>query len=126
MDIPNATATASMDAITALLLSGSTNTRARLVFQTAGGAEVATLDFAVTPFGAATNGVATANTIDSNTNATGGLTTKAILTDRANVIVATLTVGLETSGADIELDVVQVTATDTVAVTALTLTAPLT
>jgi hypothetical protein len=93
-----------------------------LVFRTSGDVEVATLTFSDPAFGNAATGVATASAITSDTSATGGTTTKATLQDSDSNIVITATVG--TSGSDINLSSTVIGATDTVAVSSLTVTMP--
>lgn len=93
-----------------------------LVFRTSGDVEVATLTFSDPAFGNASTGVATASAITSDTSATGGTTTKATLQDSDSNIVITATVG--TSGSDINLSSTVIGATDTVAVSSLTVTMP--
>lgn len=60
------------DAVTATIGASG-----KLVFQTGASAVVATLPFSATAFGAASNGVSTANPITSDTNAAGGTIAKA-------------------------------------------------
>ncbi len=110
---------AAVNAVTALI---NVSAPGKLQFQTSGSVAVATLTFSSTSFGAGSTGVATANAITSDTNAAGGTTTKAVLTDGASTVVLTATVG--TSGSDINLSSVVIGAGDTVAVSALTLTMP--
>jgi hypothetical protein len=92
-----------------------------LEFQTSGGTEVATLTFSDPAFGAAASGVATANAITSDTNATGGTVAKAVLQDSDGVDKVLCAVG--TSGSDINLSTLAVVAADTVACSSLTYTA---
>lgn len=92
-----------------------------LEFQTSGDVEVATLTFSDPAFGAAVNGVATANAITSDTNATGGTVAKAVLQDSDGVDKVLCAVG--TSGSDINLSTLAVQAADTVACSSLTYTA---
>lgn len=92
-----------------------------LEFQTSGGVEVATLTFSDPAFGAAASGVATANAITSDTNATGGTVAKAVLQDSDGVDKVLCAVG--TSGSDINLSTLAVQAADTVACSSLTYTA---
>lgn len=94
-----------------------------LIFDTAGDVEVATLPFSATAFGAAAAGVATANAITSDTNATGGTTTKARLVSGGGTTIVRCSVG--TSGEDINLSSNVIAASDTVQITSLTYTAPL-
>lgn len=102
---------------------GSANATPRLIFQTAANAEVATLNMANPAFGASAAGVATAGAIVDDTSATGGTTTKCILTSRDNTTVIEGTVA--TSGADINLSSTAIGANDTVRITSLTYTGPL-
>jgi hypothetical protein len=100
---------------------GSGTSAGRLVFQTSGGTAVATLALSNPAFGNASSGVATANSITSDTNAAGGTTTKFELRDRDAVAVILGAVG--TSGSDINLSSVIIGAGDTVSVSSLTYTA---
>lgn len=93
-----------------------------LEFDTSGDAEVATLPFGDPAFGNAASGVATANAITSDTNATGGTIAKAFAADSDDTPVFLCAVG--TSGSDINLSSLAVGAGDTVAVSSLTYTAP--
>lgn len=75
-------------------------------FQTSGSVEVATLGLASPAFGAAgavNPGEAVANAISSDTNATGGVVTKAIFKNSGGTEVFQVTVGASGSGEDIEL-----------------------
>lgn len=93
-----------------------------LEFQTAGGTEVATLPFSDPAFGDASTGVATASTITDDSNATGGTIGKAAFYDSDDTEV--MTVGVATSGSDININTVVVVAADTVAAGTLTVTMP--
>lgn len=97
---------------------GSGTAEGRLVFNTSGDAEVATLNLANPAFGAAAAGIATANAIADDTNATGGTTTKFRLQDRDSGIIVEGSVG--TSGQDINLSSNVIAATDTLEISALT------
>lgn len=110
---------AACDAIVDLIDAGGAGS---LVFKTSGDAEVATLTFSATAFGAASSGVATAAAITSDTSATGGTTTKAVFVSGGAADILTVTVG--TSGAEINLSNNVITAGETVAVSALTVTVP--
>lgn len=103
----------------------ATNPSGRLIFDTSGDVEVATLPLSVTAFGAAAAGIATAAAITSDANATGGTVAKCKLVDRSgsNVIIKG-SVTLVAGGGDIELSSVLIGAGDTVAMTSLTYTAP--
>ena len=97
-----------------------------LVFLTSADAEVATLTFSDPAFGAAASGVATANSITPDTNATGGSITKAELRDSNAVVVFTMSVTATGGGGDITLSSLNIGAGDTVSVTSLTVTQPAT
>lgn len=84
--------------------------------------KVATLTFSDPAFGAASSGVATANAITSDTNATAGTAAKAYFYDSSNTPILQCTVG--TSGADINLSSVSIGSGDTVAISSLTVTMP--
>lgn len=114
---------AAVDAVTALLTTGS-----KLKFRVGGtlgspGTAAATLSLASTAFGAASSGVATAGTITSDTNATGNASpvTAASLETGAGTIVIYCAVA--TSGSDININNTTINAGDTVACSSLTYTA---
>lgn len=94
-----------------------------LEFQTAGSVEVATLTFSDPAFGAASGGTATASAITSDTNATGGTITKAVLQDSDGVDKILCSVTATGGGGDIELSSVVVSSGQTVSVSSLTYTA---
>lgn len=96
----------------------------KLVFQTSGGVTVATLTFASTAFGAASSGTATAAAIVSDTNAVGGTIAKAELRNAAGTAKVLCSVTVTSSGGDIELSSVVISAGQTVAMTSLTYSAP--
>lgn len=120
--ISTAARNAACDAITALLNAGGAG---KIVFKTSGGTAVATLPFSATSFGASSVGVATANTITSDTNAAGGTTDHAEFQNNAGTAVFT-TVSVGTSGSEINLSSVAIGAGDTVSVSSLTITVPAT
>lgn len=93
-------------------------------FQTSGNVEVATLPFSATAFGAASVGVATANAITSDTNATGGTIAKARLKNAAGTDKILCSVTATGGGGDIELSSVVVSAGQTVSMSSLTYSAP--
>jgi hypothetical protein len=95
-----------------------------LVFQTSGDVEVATLTLANPAFGAASNAVATAGSITSDSSATGGTIAKARLKNAAGTDKIICSVTATGGGGDIELSSVSVSAGQTVSVTSLTYTAP--
>lgn len=104
--------------------AGSTDTGGDLlVYTTAFGTLLASLEFSATAFGAAASGIATANSIsdDSSADDTG---TAAVLRiqDQDNTQVIDGSVG--TSGEDLNLSSTSITATDIVSVTSATITMP--
>lgn len=121
---PTAVRNGIADFVVDLLDVGTTNTGARLVLDTSGDVEVATIPLAdTTSFGAAAAGVATALSPPfEDPSATGGTTTKCRVTDRDNADVILGTVG--TSGTDVILSSNVITATDVVRITSMTYTAP--
>jgi hypothetical protein len=84
--------------------------------------EVATLTFSDPAFGNAATGTATAGSITSDTNATGGTIAQASAFDSDANKVIEFTCG--TSGADINLSSLTVGAGDTVSCSSLTVTVP--
>jgi hypothetical protein len=95
-----------------------------LVFQTSGDVEVATLTLANPAFGAASNAVATAGSITSDTSATGGTIAKARLKNAAGTDKIICSVTATGGGGDITLSSVSISAGQTVSVSSLTYTAP--
>ena len=95
-----------------------------LEMQTSGNAEVATLTFSDPAFGSAASGTATANSITSDTNATGGTIAKAVLQDSDGTDAILCSVTATGGGGDIELSSVVISAGQTVQVSSLTYTAP--
>tara|TARA_Y100000310_G_scaffold324866_2_gene387332 strand:- start:1749 stop:2138 length:390 start_codon:yes stop_codon:yes gene_type:complete len=89
---------------------------------TAGTNEVATLTFSDPAFGDAAAGVAAANAITSDTNATGGIASDFTVFDSDNNAVFQGDVG--TSGSDINLSSTTIGAGDTVSISSMTLTQP--
>ena len=92
-----------------------------LEFQTSGDVEVAILTFSDPAFGAASSGTATASSITDDTNATGGTIAKFKVFDSDSNEKFAGAVG--TSGSDINLSSLSVTAGDTVSLTSLTYSA---
>ncbi|CAH9012349.1 conserved hypothetical protein [Vibrio phage 501E54-1] len=105
-----------------LIDGGTGNPNGQMIFRSAGNAELATLNFANPAFGAAVNGVATANAIADDTNANAGTVSKCELVDRAGNIIIEGTVG--TTGTDIVVSSTTIPAGATITVTNLTYTAP--
>ena len=119
---PVAVINGAVDSIVDRLDVGTTNATGQLIFRTAANAEVATLNFSNPAFGAAAARVATAAAIADDTSATGGTIDHATWEDRDNNEVIRSTVG--TSGAEINLSSLSITAGDTVRITSLTYTGP--
>lgn len=111
---------AACDAVVDLLDAGAAAGYCQ--FETSGDAEIATLPMSDPAFGAAAAGVATANSITSDTNATGGTIAQASFYDSNNVKRFEMTAG--TSGTEIIVSSTSVGAGDTVAMSALTVTCP--
>jgi hypothetical protein len=120
--LETATRNAAADAVVDLVDAGVTAGNGTLVFQTATDAAVATLTFSATAFGAATGGVATAASITSDTNATGGTAAQASIFDSDSTKILEATVG--TTGTEIILSTLAVGAGDTVSMSSLTVTMP--
>lgn len=112
---------AATDAVTALLGSSP-----NLVFRLAGsvgspGTAVATLPMSATPFGAASSGVATANAITSDTNATGNVSPVANATLETGAGTVVIHCDVAASGSDIDMSGgLTIGAGDTVTCTSLT------
>jgi len=115
---------AACDAIVDLADVGTTDANGDLVIMTAGDVEIATLALSDPAFGASVSGVSTANTITSDTNATGGTAALFKVVDKDNTEVWRGTVGATGSGADLELSALVIGAGDTVTVTSFTFTVP--
>ena len=113
---------AACDAIVDLVDVGTTDANGDIVFMTSGSVEVATLALADPAFGASSVGVATANTVANDTNATGGTVAlfKIQNKDNTEIFRGAVTV----SSGDINLSSLVVGATDTVSMSSLTVTMP--
>ena len=122
--LTNATASAACDAIVDILDTGSADAQGDLVFMTSGDVEVAILALSNPAFGAASNGVATANSISDDTNATGGTVALFKMQDRDNTEIFRGTVTATGGGGDIEMSSLIVGATDTVSISSMTATMP--
>ena len=97
----------------------------RLIMQTSGGSNLATLTFSDPAFGASSGGVAAASAITSSSNATSaGTIAKAILQDSSNVLVCSCSVTATGGGGDITLNSVIVSDLQEVSISSLTYTAP--
>lgn len=119
--LENAARSAACDAVTALINNVAAG---KLVFETAADGEVATLPFSATAFQSAVNGVATANTITSDTSANGGVIEHASFYDGAGTPNKILECTVSTSGAEINISSLTVGAGDTVSCSSLTVTMP--
>ena len=95
-----------------------------LIFRTAADAEVATLTLSdpAGTLGGGDNAVLTFNPITSDTNATGGITTKFVITDNSGDEIVYGNVSATGGGGDIELSSTTIGVGDTVAVSSLTYT----
>ena len=111
------------DAIDTYVNSG---TAPELVFETSGDVEVATIVMdATNAFGAASSGVITmTGQPKSDTNATGGTVAQFSIYINASQTGKVLEGTVSTSGADINLTTLAVTATETVTLTTFTITVP--
>lgn len=116
--VRNAMADAVVDAIDAGAGAGT------LEFQTSGNVEVATLTFSDPAFGAAANGVATANAITADASATGGTIAKAVAKDSNGNTIFTCSVTATGGGGDITLNSLVISAAQQVSLSSLTYTAP--
>ena len=114
---------AAADAVVDLVDGGSTDANGDLVIETSGDVEVATLALSNPAFGNAAAGVATANAISDDTNATGGTAAKYQIQDRDNALVFEGSVTATGGGGDIELSSVSIGAGDTVQMSSFTYTA---
>ena len=112
------------DYVVDLLDGGTTDATGDLVFMTSGDVEVATLALSNPAFGNAASGVATANAISSDTNATGGTTALYKMQNRDNTEIFRGSVTATGGGGDIELSSVVIGASDTVSMSSFTYTAP--
>jgi len=99
--IPNASRAAMIKALTDLFDAGAG--AGTIELQTSGDVEVATVTMSDPAAASTTNGVATLDTITKDSSATGGTATKAVFKDSDGTARLTLSVGLGSSGEDIEM-----------------------
>lgn len=127
MNLPNATRSVLVDAITTLIGSGG-----KWKFRTSGDAVLATLSLSTAAMAAASNGVGTFNAITADSNAAGGGDIAKVTIEKSdNTIVLTLTAG-NTSGFEVNMTksgvtpptAITVSAGDNVSVAGATLTMP--
>lgn len=126
MTLPNATREALITAFGALVDGGAGAGTGE--FQIAAGTEVATVIFSDPAFASYTNGVGTLDTVTGDADATGnaGPVTKFVIKDSDGTVVATLSVGLPGSGADVEITNTTIAAHEGVDITSGTITMPAT
>lgn len=93
-------------------------------YVTSGDVEVATCTFGATAFGAASSGIATANSIADDTNATGGTIAKFELVTSGATSIVFGSVTATSGGGDIEITSLAIAASETVSTTSLTYEAP--
>ena len=113
---------AAADAIVDLVDAGAA--AGYIEFQTSSDVEAATLTFSDPAFLAAASGVATADTITDDASATGGVVDRFRIYDSDATEI--LQGSLALSGGDINLNTLTILATDTVAISTLTVTMPAT
>lgn len=89
-------------------------------FVTSGDVEVATCGFGATAFGAASSGIATANSISDDTSATGGTIAKFELQTSGPTSIVFGSVTATSGGGDIEITSLAIGVGETVSVTSLT------
>jgi hypothetical protein len=119
---PTAVRNAIADLVVDLLDGGAGD--ATLEMQTSGDVEVATLTFAATAFGAASNGSATAAAIVKETNAAGGTIAKARAKDGDATEIFACSVTATGGGGNIELGSVVISAGQEVSLSSLSYVAP--
>jgi hypothetical protein len=119
---PTAVRNAIADLVVDLLDGGAGD--ATLEMQTSGDVEVATLTFAATAFGAASNGSAAAAAIVKETNATGGTIAKALAKDGDATEIFACSVTATGGGGNIELGSVVISAGQEVSLSSLSYVAP--
>lgn len=119
---PTSVRNAIADAVVDLLDAGSG--AGNIVMQTSGDVEVATLPLSDPAYGDAAAAVAAANSITSDTDATGGTIAKFVAEDSDGNDAILGSVTATGGGGDIELSSVVIGAGDTVSLSSLNYTAP--
>ena len=124
MVLPNATREALITAFGALVDSGAGAGTGE--FQLPAGTEVATVTFSDPAFASYTNGVGTFDTVTGDASATGNAAavTKFVIKNSTGTVIATLSVGLEGSGEDVEISNTTIGAGEGVDITSGTVTMP--
>ena len=118
--LENATRSAACNAIVDLIDVSGPGT---LVFETSGDVEVATCTFAATAFGAASSGVATADTIVDDSSATGGEIAQVSVYDGVPAKIMECTISAD-SLSEFEISSLTIGVGDTVSCSAMTVTVP--
>jgi hypothetical protein len=112
---------AAVDAVTALIESGTGTSNGVLILLTSDNSEVATAQLSSPAFGSAVNGTATANNITADTDVAGGLATKFSVRNKDNVEVFSGTISAAGGGGDLQLTTPTLQAGDTFDVLSLSL-----
>jgi len=112
---------AAVNAVTALIETGVGASNGVLVLLTADNREVATAQLSSPAFGSAANGTATANSISSDTDVSGGLATRFSVRNKDNIEVFTGTVSTAGGGGDLQLTTPLLESGDTFEVLSLSL-----
>jgi hypothetical protein len=112
---------AAVNAVTALIESGTGTSNGVLILLTSDNSEVATAQLSSPAFGSAVNGTATANNITADTDVAGGLATKFSVRNKDNVEVFSGTISAAGGGGDLQLTTPTLQAGDTFDVLSLSL-----
>lgn len=112
---------AAVNAVTALIESGTSTSNGVLILLTSDNSEVATAQLSSPAFGSAVNGTATANNITADTDVAGGLATKFSVRNKDNVEVFSGTISAAGGGGDLQLTTPILQAGDTFDVLSLSL-----
>ena len=104
------------------LVNAGTGSYGKLVFLTSSGETVATLPMAVPAFADSVQGTIVANTISPDLSAAGGLIARFVIQDKDGTAVLNGSVGI--SGADINLERIDIPVGSTVALDTLTYSTP--